>query len=159
MVFKAGPSAQHVDGRIGGQDVFVFGAAQVIDERLLLRKEQVAPYDRRGRGNARIKWAFPAQMGDMGSPDHDLGRNASHIHTGSPDDAAFDERNARSALDRLQGRGHRGGSASNDRDVDLVDGGGGRMIDYGGGVAEVRYRGGDRVQRAIAAHGDVGLAS
>jgi hypothetical protein len=67
---------QNGDGWIAVQDAFVLGVPQFIDAGLLLassllRSIAAVPQYRRRTG-------FPAQMGDVGGADHDLGRHSRH---------------------------------------------------------------------------------
>ena len=52
---------------------------------------------RRAAGSPSSNGLFPAQMRDVGSADHDLGRHATDIDAGAADGAAFDQRRGRLA--------------------------------------------------------------
>nr|WBW53353.1 hypothetical protein HDPBJHLB_00039 [Escherichia coli] len=117
IVLKAGGAVQHSDRRIALQDAFVLGVAQFIDAGLLLGQQRRALDGRRGSGDAAIERAFPAQMGDMGGADHDLGRHTTDIDAGAADGAALDQRDTCALLDGLQRRCHRGPAAADDGDM------------------------------------------
>ncbi len=108
---------QNGDGWIAVQDAFVFGVPQFIDTGLLLGQQFAAVNRRHSCRNTAVERTFPAQMGNMGSADHDLGRHTADIDAGAADGAAFDQRDRRALLDGLQRRRHRGPAAANDGDM------------------------------------------
>ncbi len=103
------------DGRITAQDAFVLGVPQFVDAGLLLGQQLTAVNRRHSCRNTAIERAFPAQMGDVGGADHDLGRHTADIDAGAADGAALDQRDLRALLDGFQRRRHRGSTAANDR--------------------------------------------
>ena len=88
---------------------------EFFDTGLLLGQQPLAHDRRRCGWHAAVEWAFPAQMGDVGGADHDLGRHTADIDAGAADGAALDQRDLRALLDGLQRRRHRGSTAANDR--------------------------------------------
>jgi hypothetical protein len=92
VVLETRFTVQNGDGWIAVQDAFVFGVPQFIDTGLLLGQQFAAVNRRHSCRNTAVERAFPAQMGDVGSADHDLGRHTADIDAGAADGAALDQR-------------------------------------------------------------------
>ncbi|CAB3944047.1 hypothetical protein LMG7053_01553 [Achromobacter ruhlandii] len=110
-------TVQNGDGWSAIQNAFILGVAQFIDTGLLLGQQPLAQDRRRCGWHAAIERAFPAQMGEVGGADHDLGRHTADIDAGAADGPALDQRDVRALLDGFQRRSHRGATAADNGDV------------------------------------------
>ena len=149
------------DGRITAQDAFVLGVPQFVDAGLLLGQQLTAVNRRHSCRNTAIERAFPAQMGDVGGADHDLGRHTTDVDAGAADGAALNQRDLRALLDGLQCCRHRGSTATNDDDLQrafvatgLISGPypAAHLVEQAGAVVR-RWRIGKRCLVAQSGHG------
>ena len=90
---------------------------EFFDTGLLLGQQPLAQDRRRCGWHAAVEWAFPAQMGDVGGADHDLGRHTTDVDAGATDGAALNQRDLRALLDGLQCCRHRGSTAADHGDL------------------------------------------
>jgi hypothetical protein len=88
-------SARRITRRRTFRDTLIFCVPQFLDARLL-PGEQAFTQDCGFRGlYSIVERALPADMGDMGRADQDLGRHAADIDAGAAEGAALDEGNGR----------------------------------------------------------------
>src|SRR3546814_6758332 len=79
------PAGQYRNGRIVIEDAHILGMSQLFNTSLLLGQQLFAQHLWLRWRQAVIKRAGAAQMSDMCSADHDLGRHATDVDAGSTD--------------------------------------------------------------------------
>src|SRR3546814_17966617 len=95
------PAVQYCNGRIVIEDAHILGMSQLFNTSLLLGQQLFAQHLWLRWRQAVIKRAGAAQMSDMCSADHDLGRHATDVDAGSTDGTALDQRHPSALLNGL----------------------------------------------------------
>ncbi len=127
VVLEPGGAVQGGDGGLTLDDAFIFGVAQLVHPRLLLGEQFVAQDGGGGGWDARVERAAAAQLGDVRGADHDLGRHTADVDASAADHPAFDQRDARAAVGRLDRRRHGRAAAADDGDAQIAGVTAGRM--------------------------------
>src|SRR3546814_4758569 len=91
--------------------------SQLFNTGLLLGQQLFAQHLWLRWRQAVIKRAGAAQMSDMCSADHDLGRHATDVDAGSTDGTALDQRHPSALLNGFQCRRHRRSTTTDDCDM------------------------------------------
>jgi len=105
------------NGRILNQQVFVFGLAEAIDERLLLLDERFPVEDPGNALHAVKSVGVLAVVNGFHRADERLGRDAADIHAGAADGALAHHNNPGAALGDRDSGGKCPRSRSDDKDV------------------------------------------
>ena len=119
-ILKGRGSADELDGFVAFQNAFVFGVAQLVDARNLLRQHG-ATIDRRLVPLQAVEGMMALMLCQLRATDHDFRRHATNVHARATNDLSALDHSHRSAFfDHLEG-GRKGARAgAYDGDVQTV---------------------------------------